>query len=289
MKITTAVIPAAGLGTRFLPYTKIVPKELLPILNKPALQLIIDECLASSINTFTIIANENKHAIKEHFAPYKQLEDYLKKLGKEKLIESINTIIAQAHFTYVPQSEPLGLGHAVLMTRQHIKDDYFGIVLPDELMFSATPALAQLVTVAQKYNTSVIAVQEVPQEKVSSYGIIAIKEQLEENIFDIDHLVEKPSVENAPSCFAIIGRYILSSRIFASLEQTKPGTAGEIQLTDGIMHMKQSGERVLAYNLNAIRHDIGNPLGWLQANIHAGIMDQKYEKTIKDYCKKLLT
>ena len=289
MKITTAVIPAAGLGTRFLPYTKIVPKELLPILNKPALQLIIDECLASSVNLFTIIANDNKHAIKEHFAPHKQLEEYLQKLGKEKLIESINTIITQARFTYVPQPQPLGLGHAVLMTRQNIKDDYFGIVLPDELMISTIPALAQLITIAQKYNTSVVAVQEVPQEKVSSYGIIAIKEQLEENVFDIDHLVEKPSIENSPSRFAIIGRYILSSRIFASLEQIKPGIAGEIQLTDGIMHMKQSGERVLAYNLNAIRHDIGNPLGWLQANIHAGIMDQNYEKIIKEYCKKLLT
>ena len=288
MKITKAVIPAAGLGTRFLPYTKVVPKELLPILNKPALQLIIDEGLASSINSFTIIANDNKRAIREHLSPQKHLEEYLTTLGKEKLLDSVNDIITRAHFTYVPQEVPLGLGHAILMARTQLEDNYFGIFLPDEIMISTIPALAQLIAIAEKYNASVVAVQEVPQEKVSSYGIIAIKDKLEPDVFEIDHLVEKPSINTAPSRFAIVGRCVLSPRIFASLEQTPPGAAGEIQLTDGIMHMKQNGERVLAYNLSATRHDIGNPLGWLQANIHAGILNEHYREAIQKYCETLV-
>lgn len=271
MNITKAVIPAAGLGTRFLPYTKAIPKEMLPILNKPAIQLIVEEGIASHIKEFNIILNDDKQAIKNHFSAQPILEQTLKATGKESLLNSINTIISNAHFNYIPQPVPLGLGHAVLMAKQAINNEYFGIFLPDEIMTGKIPALAQLITMAQKYNASVIGVQQVPQEKVSSYGIIDIKKELENNVFEVAHLIEKPTIDQAPSNYAIIGRYILSPRIFNSLETIAPGAGGEIQLTDGIADMMRNGERVIAHVIDTTRYDIGIPAGWLNANISVGI------------------
>lgn len=288
MKITKAVIPAAGLGTRFLPYTKAIPKEMLPILEKPSIQLIIEEGLASDITEFVIIANDDKPEIKDHFSHQQKLEEKLEKVGKSAFLDSINSIIDSAHFEYVPQPEPLGLGHAVLQAKEIIGDEYFGIFLPDEIMIGEIPALAQLIAVAEKYNASVIGVQEVPREKVSSYGIIAIKEQLEEGIFDIDHLVEKPAIDQAPSTYALAGRYVLSPAIFASLERTKPGAGNEIQLTDGITDMMNNGERVIAYVMKTSRYDVGTPLGWIQANIEVALQHPKYGTIVKDFCKNLL-
>ncbi len=271
MNITKAVIPAAGLGTRFLPYTKAIPKEMLPILNKPAIQLIIEEGIASHIKEFNIILNDDKQAIKHHFSVQPALEKTLKAAGKLSLLDSINTIINTAHFNYIPQPIPRGLGHAVLMAQAAIDNEYFGIFLPDEIMSGKTPALAQLITIAQKYNASVIGVQQVPQKKVSSYGIIDIKKQLEDNVFEVAHLIEKPSIDQAPSNYAIIGRYILSPRIFDSLEIITPGAGGEIQLTDGIADMMRNGERVIAHIIDTTRYDIGIPAGWLNANIAIGL------------------
>jgi UTP--glucose-1-phosphate uridylyltransferase len=288
MKITKAIIPAAGLGTRFLPWTKNNPKEMLPLLEKPAMQFIIEEGLSSGISEFHIIANEDKQTIKDYFSRSPALEEKLKEVGKESLLDELNTIIQSTSFNYIPQPQPLGLGHAVLMGKTAIGNDYFSICLPDEIMFGDTPALAQLITIAQKYNSSVIAVQEVPTTHVSSYGIIAKKEQLENDLFEIAHLVEKPTIDQAPSNLAIIGRYILSPRIFQSLEQTTPGAGGEIQLTDGIADMMRNGERVLAYIIKSTRHDIGNPLGWLQANMHAGLLNETYAPEIESYFKKLI-
>jgi UTP--glucose-1-phosphate uridylyltransferase len=287
MKINKAVIPAAGLGTRFLPYTKAIPKEMLPILEKPSIQLIIEEGLASNISEFYIIANDDKQAIKNHLTHQTKLEQTLEKSGKLALLESINTAIDSAQFSYIPQSEPRGLGHAVLQAKNSIGDEYFGIFLPDEIMIGEIPAIAQLIEVAQKYNSSVIGVQEVPHEKVSSYGIISIKEQLEDGVFDITGLVEKPSIDQAPSNFALAGRYVLSPHIFASLETTTPGAGGEIQLTDGIADMMRKGERVIACVMKTTRYDVGNPLGWLQANIEVGLQNPTYGSIIKDFCKKI--
>ena len=289
MKITKAVIPAAGLGTRFLPYTKAVPKEMLPVLEKPSIQLIVEEGLASNITDFTIIANDDKPEIKNHFSHQPQFEAKLEKTGKLKLIDSINAIIDAAKFTLVPQAEPLGLGHAVLQAKDAIGDEYFGIFLPDEIMIGEIAALAQLITIAEKYNASVIGVQEVPREKVSSYGIVAIKQQLEDGVFEVDHLVEKPAIDQAPSNFAIIGRYVLSPRIFASLENTKPGAGNEIQLTDGISNMMHNGERVIAYVVKTARYDVGNPLGWIQANIEVALQHPTCGPVVRDLCKKLLS
>lgn len=288
MKITKTVIPAAGLGTRFLPYTKVVPKEMLPILGKPAIQTIIEESLASNISDFIIIANQDKQALFDHFLPLPQLEQKLKATKKEHLLDSINKIIATTNFSYIPQYEQRGLGHAVLQTKQAVGDEYFCVSLPDEIMINDIPALEQLMAIAQKYNASVIAVKEVPHDKVSSYGVIAVKEKLESGVYEVSQLVEKPPVDQAPSNLAIIGRYVLSPRIFDSLEKIGPGAGGEIQLTDGIADMMQKGERVLALKLKGIRHDVGNPIGWLQANIHLALLDPTFGPQIKAYCKDLM-
>ncbi|HLW73122.1 MAG TPA: UTP--glucose-1-phosphate uridylyltransferase [Candidatus Babeliales bacterium] len=288
MKIDKAIIPAAGLGTRFLPYTKAVPKEMLPILEKPSIQLIIEEGLASNVNNFVIIANDDKQAIANHFSHQPKLEADLATRGKSALLNGLNAVIDAAQFSFVPQPQALGLGHAILMAKDIVGDEYFGIFLPDEIMIGETPALAQLIAVAQKYNASVIGVLEVPREKVSSYGIIAIKEELENGIFDVAQLIEKPTIDQAPSNFAIVGRYILSPRIFTSLETTKPGTGNEIQLTDGIADMMRNGERVIAYVIKTSRYDVGNPLGWIQANIDVAFNHSTFGPIIKNYCAKLM-
>ena len=288
MKITKAVIPAAGLGTRFLPYTKAVPKEMLPILEKPSIQLIVEEGLASGITDFTIIANDDKPELRNHFLHLPKLETSLENRGKSALLDDINAIIDIAQFTFVPQPEPLGLGHAVLQAQDVIGDEYFGIFLPDEIMIGQDPALGQLITIAKKYNASVVGVLEVPREKVSSYGIIAIKQELEDGVFEIEQLVEKPTIDQAPSNYALAGRYILAPTIFASLERTKPGAGNEIQLTDGIADMMHNGERVIAYVMKTNRYDVGNPLGWIQANIEVALQHPKFGSVVKDLCQTLL-
>ena len=288
MQITKAVIPAAGLGTRFLPYTKAIPKEMLPILEKPSLQIVVEEGIASGITEFNIIANDDKPELKNHFSHMLKLEEKLQKSGKLELLESINTIIDTTPFNFIGQPQPLGLGHAVLQAKESIGNQYFGVILPDEIMIGEIPALAQLIAVAEKYNASVIGVQEVPREKVSSYGIIEIKQQLEENIFEIESLVEKPAINKAPSNYAIIGRYVLSPRIFSSLENTQPGTGNEIQLTDGISDMMRNGERVIAYVVKSNRYDVGTPLGWIQANIEIGLQHPKFGSEIKNFLNNLL-
>jgi UTP--glucose-1-phosphate uridylyltransferase len=289
MKITKAVIPAAGLGTRFLPYTKSIPKEMLPILEKPSIQLIIEEGIASNITDFIIIANDNKQALKHFLAHQPKLENELADRGKLNLLAGLNAIIDASQFSFVPQAKALGLGHAVLQTKHVVGDEYFGIFLPDEIMIGQDPALAQLIAVAHKYNASVIGVLEVPHEKVSSYGIVDIKQELEHGVFDVAALVEKPAIDQAPSNFAIVGRYILSPRIFSSLENTKPGAANEIQLTDGIADMMRNGERVIAYVMNTSRYDVGNPLGWIQANIDIALKNPKLGPVVRDYCKELMS
>ncbi|HLJ31343.1 MAG TPA: UTP--glucose-1-phosphate uridylyltransferase [Candidatus Babeliales bacterium] len=288
MKIKKAVIPAAGLGTRFLPYTKAIPKEMLPILEKPSIQLIVEEGMACNINDFIVIANDDKQAIAQHFSHQPKLEEDLATRGKAALLEHLNTIIDSCNFSFVPQPQALGLGHAILQTKNAVGNEYFGIFLPDEIMIGPDPALAQLIRTAEKYNASVLGVLEVPREKVSSYGIVAVQKELENNVFEVKELIEKPSMEQAPSNLAIVGRYVLSPRIFDALENTQPGTGNEIQLTDGIARMMRNGERVLAYTLETSRYDVGNPLGWLQANIAIALQHPKLGPIVRDYCKKLL-
>lgn len=265
MKIRVAIIPAAGVGTRFLPYTKAVAKELLPLIDKPAIHRIVQECVDSGISSVEIIISPEKAAIQHYFSPDPALQKFLAQKNKEQLLDSVNSLINKVSFSYTIQENPQGLGHAIACSQQARTDDYCAVLLPDDIIVSSTPGIAQLATIAQKYQASVIAVQEVPQDQVSSYGVVAFEKQLEQNCYAITDLVEKPPVKDAPSNLAIIGRYIVSCDIFTLLQTTKPGAGGEIQLTDGIKALLHSGKTVLAYKIQGTRYDIGTPQGWLMA------------------------
>jgi UTP--glucose-1-phosphate uridylyltransferase len=287
VEITKAVIPAAGLGTRFLPFTKAVPKEMLPVLNKPAIQYIVEEGINSGISNFFMITSKSKEALANYLDSSPCLDMFLQERGKDKLLDKLNRIIRQANFTYVRQSEPLGLGHAISMARHSIGKEYFGILLPDDLIFGKQPGLDQLIKIARQEKASVIAVQEVPREAVSSYGIIAIKKQITPNLYQVGQLVEKPSQKDAPSTLAIIGRYVLSHKIFESIDEISGSATDEIQLTDAISNMMNNSEKVLAYKIQGQRFDTGTPLGWLKANIHMALQDPDYAPAIKEMLNDL--
>ncbi|MFC1842540.1 UTP--glucose-1-phosphate uridylyltransferase GalU [Candidatus Dependentiae bacterium] len=289
MDVIKAVIPAAGLGTRFLPYTKSVPKEMLPLLNKPAIQHIVEECLKSGVSNFIMITSKSKHALENHFDKNQELELALEEKEKEGLISGLKKIIRTSQFTYVRQSEPLGLGHAVLMARHSIGKEYFGILLPDDILVSKQPGLDQLISIARQERASVIAVQEVPPECVSSYGVISIKKQITPKLFQVANLIEKPSQKDAPSNLAVIGRYVLSSKIFASLQDISTYAVGELQLTDAISHMAQNGEKVFAYKVSGTRYDLGTPLGWIKATIGTALQNPHYAPHIKEFLSELDT
>lgn len=283
--ITNVVIPAAGLGTRFLPYTKATAKELVPLMEKPAIQFIIEEAINSGITTCTIIINNDKQAIKNYFSCNNQLEEHLKSKNKTDLIKDISDIIASTQFIYAPQPEPLGLGHAVLMAEHIIGNNYFGVMLPDAIMMGDSPVIGEMIAIAQKYNASVIGVQEVSKSKISSHASVVTRKELSPGVFEIDYLIEKPKPEEAPSCLATMGRYVLSPRIFESIKAVKPGAGNEIQLTDAIADMIKKGERVLAYVIKADRYDTGNPIGWFKANLAYCLRNEKYASIIKEYIK----
>jgi UTP--glucose-1-phosphate uridylyltransferase len=283
MEIGKAVIPAAGMGTRFLPYTKTIPKEMLPLLNKPAIQVIIEECLKSAVKNILIITNREKQAIGNYFDQAPELDIFLKERGKADLLNDLEKIIRETHFTYIRQAEPLGLGHAIWMARHSIGKEYFSILLPDDIIVSSVPALAQLIRIAKQEKASVIAVQEVPAESVSSYGIVGIKKQITPKLFQVSQLIEKPHPKDAPSNLAVIGRYILSSKIFTALEEIAPYVTGELQLTDAISHMIKNNEKVFAYKVEGTRYDIGNPLGWLKATLGVALNDPTYASQIKKF------
>lgn len=268
-----AVIPAAGLGTRFLPFTKAVPKEMLPLLNKPAIQYIVEEGLASDINDFIMVTSRDKQAIVNHFDPNLELELLLKERGKIDLLDSLKRITRDANFTYVRQSEPRGLGHAVWTARRCIGKEYFGIFLPDDIIVAKQAAMSQLAKVARQEKASILAIQEVPMDQVSSYGVIGIKKQLTPNLFQVSHLVEKPDQKEAPSNLAIIGRYILSHKIFPALEEIEADEREELQLTNAISQMIHNNEKVFAVKVHGIRYDIGNPIGWIKAIIGSALQD----------------
>lgn len=282
MEIIKAVIPAAGLGTRFLPYTKTIPKEMLPVLNKPAIQYIVQEAIDSHIKNFIMVVSKDKQAIMQHFEPNLELENQLHERSKEELIESLKKITREAIFSYVHQAEPLGLGHAIWTVRHYLFKEYFSVMLPDDLIVAKSPAMGQLMKIARQEKSSVVAVQEVPMEDTVNYGIIGIKKQLTPNLFQVSHLVEKPDKKDAPSNLAIIGRYVLSHKIFPALESIEVGSGGELQLTDAISQMLFDNEKVFAYKVPGIRYDIGTPIGWLKANIGCALQDPQYRPYIND-------
>lgn len=287
MDITKAIIPAAGMGTRFLPYTATIPKEMLALLNKPAIQYIVEEGLGSNIKNFLMITSRHKQAIADYFDVAPELSQFLKEKNKLDLIQSIEKIIKAAEFTYIRQTEPLGLGHAVWMARHSIGKEYFGIMLPDDIIINKTPALAQLMQIALQEKASVIAIQEVPNECVSSYGVISVKKQISGSLFQIANLVEKPQQKDAPSNLAVIGRYVLSHKIFPALDEVGRYATGELQLTDGISQMIKNNEKVFAYKVQGTRYDVGTPLGWIKAIIGLALQDPTYAPHIRDFISEL--
>ncbi|MCA9769857.1 UTP--glucose-1-phosphate uridylyltransferase [Candidatus Dependentiae bacterium] len=283
MDITKLIIPAAGFGTRFLPLTKSVPKEMIPLLSQPAIHYIVEEGIASGIEHFLIVTSRNKQALVNYLDASPELEYFLEEKNKLDCIASIEKILRAAHFTYIRQSEAFGLGHAIWTARHTIGKEYIGICLPDDIIIGKQPALSQLIRIARQEKASVIAVQEVPPHVVSSYGVIAIKKQITPNLFQVSDLIEKPSTKDAPSNLAIIGRYILSHKIFHALNEISDYATDELQLTDGISQMMKNNEKVFAYKVQGTRYDIGTPIGWIKATISLAAQHPEYGPQIKEF------
>ncbi|GGE56708.1 UTP--glucose-1-phosphate uridylyltransferase [Pullulanibacillus camelliae] len=261
--VKKAIIPAAGLGTRFLPATKAMPKEMLPIVDKPAIQYIVEEAVASGIEDIIIVTGRSKRAIEDHFDSSPELEHNLEIKGKDSLLEEVQKATHLAEIHYIRQKEPKGLGHAVWCARKFIGDEPFAVLLGDDIFRGEEPGLQQLIKQYENTLSSVIAVQEVPQDQTHRYGIIAPKEMLSQRLASVKRFVEKPAQGTAPSNLAIIGRYVLTPEIFEYLEKKEIGAGGEIQLTDDIEKLNTI-QAVYAYNLEGERFDTGEKLGFLE-------------------------
>lgn len=267
MKIRKAIIPAAGLGTRFLPATKAQPKEMLPIVDKPTIQYIVEEAVSSGIEEIIIIIGRGKRAIEDHFDKSYELEDTLLRKNKLEILEEVQKISSLANIYYVRQKEPKGLGHAILCAKNLIANEPFAVLLGDDLVISETPCLKQIINAFDYYNSSIVGVQNVKEDEVSKYGIIKPKgRNIEPNLFYIESLVEKPKREAAPSQFAIMGRYVLKPEIFEILARLPVGQGNELQLTDAINELNKK-QSVLAYNFEGRRYDIGDKIGFIKATI----------------------
>lgn len=277
MKVRKAVIPAAGLGTRFLPATKAQPKEMLPIVDKPTIQYIVEEAVASGIEEILIITGRNKRAIEDHFDKSIELEMDLKRKKKDDLLDLVENISNMANIYYIRQKEPKGLGHAVLCAKSFVGNEPFAVMLGDDVVDAKVPCLKQMIDVYNEYKTTILGVQEVKREDVDKYGIIAHK-PIEDRVYKVKDLVEKPKVDEAPSNIAILGRYIITPEIFEILENTAPGAGGEIQLTDGLRGLLKS-EAMYAYNFVGRRYDVGDKLGFLEATVEFALKrdDLKYD------------
>ena len=286
-RIKKAVIPAAGLGTRFLPATKAQPKEMLPIVDKPAIQYIVEEAVQSGIEDILIITGRNKRAIEDHFDRSVELELALEEKKDRELLNLVRNISGLANIHYIRQKEPKGLGHAIYCAKTFINNEPFAVLLGDDIVDSKTkPCLQQLIDIYNEYGTSIIGVQEVPKADVSKYGIVSGK-MVDERLYKVNNLVEKPSIEDAPSNIAILGRYIIEPEIFEILEHTKPGAGGEIQLTDALKELSTKQD-VYAYIFEGRRHDIGNKLGFLQATVEFALKREDLKDAFIAYLRHLI-
>lgn len=293
-RIRKAVIPAAGLGTRVLPATKAQPKEMLVIVDKPALQYLVEELVSAGIEEILIITGRNKGSIENHFDYSYELEKTLEEKGKKDLLKIVNNISEMSNIYYVRQKRPLGLGHAISCAEAFVGDEPFVVLLGDDIIYTdkdkgQSPVTKQLV---EKYNElqggTILGVQEVPHENVSKYGIIKPLKQIDEKTVAVEDFIEKPSVDEAPSNLAALGRYVLEPEIFSYLKRTKPGKGGEIQLTDAILAMKNDGEKLYAYNFDGLRYDTGDKFGMFVANVEFGLRHEELKDKVKDYLKDLV-
>ena len=293
-KIRKAVIPAAGLGTRVLPATKAQPKEMLVIVDKPALQYLVEELLEAGIEEILIITGRNKGSIENHFDYSYELERTLEENGKKDLLKVVNHISEMSKIYYVRQKKPLGLGHAISCAEAFVGDEPFVVLLGDDIIYTDKekgqfPVTKQLV---EKYKElqggTILGVQEVPHKNVSKYGIINPLKQIDEKTVAVEEFIEKPSVDEAPSNLAALGRYVLEPEIFSYLKNTKPGKGGEIQLTDAILTMKNNGEKLYAYNFDGLRYDTGDKFGMFVANVEFGLRHEELKDKVKEYLKNLV-
>ena len=287
-KIRKAVIPAAGFGTRFLPETKAMPKEMLPIVDKPTIQYIVEEIRASGIEQILIISGHAKRAIEDHFDSSPELEQHLYESGKMDLLREVRKV-ASVKIHYTRQQYMRGLGDAILCAKDFIDGEPFGVILGDDVVYNANgePALRQLMDQYEKTGGTVIGCQVVRPEMVSSYGIVDGKPTDDPNLLKVKDMIEKPSMEEAPSRFAALGRYVITPDVFEVLEQTKPGKGGEIQLTDALRVMARNGS-VYAYNFTGKRYDTGNKLGYLKATVEFALRRPELGPQFREYLKKLL-
>ncbi|WP_324715720.1 UTP--glucose-1-phosphate uridylyltransferase GalU [Carboxydochorda subterranea] len=286
MRVKKAVIPAAGLGTRFLPATKAQPKEMLPLVDKPTIQYIVEEAVASGIEDILIITGRNKRAIEDHFDRSVELEVALNGTHREDLLKLVQDVSDMVDIHYVRQKEPRGLGHAVWCARKFIGSEPFAVLLGDDVVRSEVPALRQLMEVYERLDGSVLGVQEVPAPDVSRYGIIA-PEPIEPRLFAVRDFIEKPAPARAPSRLAVLGRYILEPEIFPILEQTPPGAGGEIQLTDAIRQLGQV-RPVYAYWFEGRRYDVGDKLGFLEATVELALERPDLGPAFRSYLEQLI-
>lgn len=288
MRIRKAVIPAAGLGTRFLPATKAQPKEMLPIVDKPTIQYIVEEAIQSGIEDIIIITGRGKTAIEDHFDKSYELEATLDAKGKSDLLNLVEYISNMASIHYVRQKEPKGLGHAVWCARKFVGNEPFAVLLGDDVVVSQKPALQQMIEVYEQYHCSVLGVQEVAHAETNKYGIINPGVQLNSRLHEIRDMVEKPRVEEAPSNLAIMGRYILRPEIFGIIENLPPGSGGEIQLTDAIKALNNS-QKVLAYTYEGKRYDVGDKLGYIKATVEFALSREDLGSAVREYLRELVT
>ena len=263
--IKKAIIPAAGLGTRFLPATKAQAKEMLPIVDKPTLQYIIEEAIESGIEEILIVTGRNKKSIEDHFDRSVELELELEQKGKTAMLEMVQDISNMVNIHYIRQKEPKGLGHAIHCAKSFIGNEPFAVLLGDDIVDASTPCLKQMIDAYDEYKTTVLGVQEVARENVEKYGILDVK-HIEDRVYKVKDMVEKPSIEEAPSNIAILGRYIITPEIFNILENQAPGKGGEIQLTDALQTLATK-EAIYAYNFEGRRYDVGDKLGFLEATV----------------------
>ncbi|MEG0257149.1 MAG: UTP--glucose-1-phosphate uridylyltransferase GalU [Christensenella sp.] len=286
MKIRKAVIPAAGLGTRFLPATKAQPKEMLPIVDKPTIQYIVEEAVASGIESIVIITGRNKRAIEDHFDKSVELELELQKKNKSDLLKLVDDIAHMVNMMYIRQKEPLGLGHAILVAKDFIGDEPFAVILGDDVVKGEKPALMQLMRAYEECGSTVLGVQRVDEKDTDKYGIVAT-DDLQGKLHKVSDLVEKPALGTAPSDIAIMGRYVLTPKIFDAIKNTTPGKGGEIQLTDALRRLRET-EDIYAYEFDGKRYDLGDKLGFLKATCEFALDRDDLKDDFAIYLKQLV-
>jgi UTP--glucose-1-phosphate uridylyltransferase len=286
LEVKKAIIPVAGLGTRFLPATKSMPKEMLPIIDKPVIHFVVEEALASGIDDIIFVTGRSKRSIEDYFDGSPELEMHLKQHKKHDLLEKVQDIASLADIHYIRQKEPKGLGDAILRAEKHVGDEPFAVLLGDDIVVNEQPCTRQLIDIYQKYGRSTIAVKEVPKEKISSYGIIKGK-PLDDSLYVLEDIVEKPDVDKAPSNIGAIGRYVFTPEIFDCIKETSSGVGNEIQLTDGIRNLNRS-QKVYGYKFNGTRYDTGDKVEYVKAIINFALNNENMKDNILEYLQDVL-